>query len=41
VTAFVVPFLRKKVGVADWTQAELAEFYRVEAALIAAGMRED
>ena len=38
-TAFVVPFLRKKVGVADWTQAELAEFYRVEAALIAAGMR--
>jgi hypothetical protein len=39
VTAFVVPFLRRKVGATDWTQAELAEFYRVEAALIAAGMR--
>jgi hypothetical protein len=38
-TGFVVPFRRKKTVAADWSQAELAEFYRVEAALITAGMR--
>jgi hypothetical protein len=38
-SAFVVPFLRRKVAANGWTQDELAEFYRVEAALIEAGMR--
>ena len=38
-TARLIPFLRRRVVVSDWTQAELAEFYRVEASLLAAGMR--
>lgn len=39
--AAVIPFRRPKTRSTDWTQAELAEFYRVEAALIATGMRVD
>lgn len=35
----VIPFLRKAPASFDWTQAELAEFFRVEATLLAAGMR--
>ena len=37
-TAFVIPFRRTRILPAEWTQAELGEFYRVEAALIAAGL---
>ena len=38
----LIPFVRRPAGRparSDWTQAELSEFYRVEAQLIAAGMR--
>ena len=38
-TGFVVPFMRRKTASSDWSQAELAEFYRVEAALLTTGMR--
>ena len=37
----VIPFLRPRNEPRDWSQAELAEFYRVEASLIATGMRVD
>ncbi|MGC5778693.1 hypothetical protein [Methylobacterium sp. NFXW15] len=34
----VIPFVRPTSRLADWSQQELAEFYRVEAALIRAGI---
>ncbi|MFC6789023.1 hypothetical protein ACFQE0_04890 [Methylobacterium komagatae] len=34
----VIPFVRPASRLADWSQQELAEFYRVEAALIRAGI---
>jgi hypothetical protein len=37
-SASVLPFLRLRKPKEDWTQRELAEFYRVEGALVQAGM---
>jgi hypothetical protein len=38
-TAQVLSFLRRPIAPRDWAAQELAEFYRVEAALIQAGLR--
>ncbi len=38
-TAKVLPFLRRRAELRDWSAQELAEFYRVESVLIQAGLR--